>query len=230
MTGTLDLDDNGDGEVALIEENGEWSLYLRSDIEEKSDGSWGPKAGAMPSGTLNLKASNVKELSVTEGGSPAVTKEVFYRAEDSDSTTTLSVDTGQFPKVYDSVIVRGTIGGYGNGSYDIVKIGVNNSTSTGYGSYYRDGAALGSTGGVTYWLDETFNTTHMDVVWKLGTHDDIGDSGRGPSIRGMSSGHDGGRRLIDGYLNDGPEMPVDSVQVSTDWNAVCTLNFVGVSY
>lgn len=66
MTGTLDLDDNGDGEVALIEENGEWSLYLRSDIEEKSDGSWGPVTGAEPSGTLNLKASNVRELLLTE--------------------------------------------------------------------------------------------------------------------------------------------------------------------
>ena len=66
MTGTLDLDDNGDGEVALIEENGEWSVYLRTDIEEKSDGSWGPKGGATPSGTLNMGTSNVDELLLTE--------------------------------------------------------------------------------------------------------------------------------------------------------------------
>jgi len=72
MTGTLDLDDNGDGEVALIEENGEWSVYLRTDIEEKSDGSWGSKGGATPSGTLNMGTSNVGELSVIDadvGGS-----------------------------------------------------------------------------------------------------------------------------------------------------------------
>jgi len=174
--------------------------------------------------------TNRKELSVTESGSPAVTKEVFYRAEDTDTATPLSVDTGQFPEVYDSVIVRGTIGGHGTGSYDIVKVGVNNSTSTSYKSYYRDGAALGSTSGVTHWLDGTFDQTHMDVLWKLGTHNDIGDFSTSPTIRGMSSGHTSGRRLIDGYLNNSGELPVDSVQVSTKWNAVCTLNFVGVTY
>jgi len=186
--------------------------------------------GTFTDSGLETPVTDTGELSITESGSPAVTKEVFYRAEDTDTTTTLSIDTGQFPKVYNSVIVRGTIGGHGAGSFGIVKIGVNNSTSTSYVSRYRDGNTLGSTSGVTHWLDETFDTTHMDVLWKVGTHDTISAGDRGPSIRGMSSGHSGGRRLIDGYLNDGPELPVDSVQVSTDFNAVCTLNLVGVSY
>ena len=71
MTGTIDLNDPdaNDGEVALIEENGEWSVYLRSDIEEKSDGSWGPVAGAEPSGALNAGALNAGELLVSEQSS-----------------------------------------------------------------------------------------------------------------------------------------------------------------
>ena len=37
-------------------------------------------------------------------------KEVLYRAKDTDTTTTLSVDTGQFPQTYNSIILRRTIG------------------------------------------------------------------------------------------------------------------------
>jgi hypothetical protein len=85
MTGTIDLDDDGDGEVAVIEENGEWSLYLRSDIEEKSDGSWGPKAGATPSGALNLGAGKVGEL---------FTNDLTISDQSSDTDYSITISNG----------------------------------------------------------------------------------------------------------------------------------------
>ena len=71
MTGKIDLK----GEVALIEENGKFSLYDLSDVEEDTNGSWVPKTGAEPSktlavGTVESDRNNVEEVSV--GGGPAI--------------------------------------------------------------------------------------------------------------------------------------------------------------
>ena len=62
MTGKIDLD----GDRAIIEEGGELSIYALADVEEGADGSWAPVAGAEPSGTLNLGAADVRELSVSD--------------------------------------------------------------------------------------------------------------------------------------------------------------------
>jgi len=102
--------------------------------------------------------------------------------EDPDTTSPLSIDTGGFPQSYNSVIVRGTIGGHGDKSYEPVQISVDNTTER-FTSRLRDGDSLVSEGGVPYWKDYTFNISHLDAFWKIATHNDIGDSGLGkPAI------------------------------------------------
>lgn len=64
MTGKIDLS----GQRAIIEENGELSVYALADVEQKADGSWGPVAGASPSGTLNLGTMDADEIYGTEPG------------------------------------------------------------------------------------------------------------------------------------------------------------------
>jgi len=178
---------------------------------------------------INPKSATVDELSIREGGASAVTKEVFYRAEDTDTTTPLSIDTGQAPQVYNSIIVRGTIYGHGVGSYEPVKIRINEITSQDYTSRSVTGTTV-IREGAEYWADTTFDQSYLDALWKIGANSDIGSSGRGANIRSLSSGYGNSERLIDGYANAAGTLPVESVQVSTDWAATATMNFVGVEY
>jgi hypothetical protein len=69
MTGTINLD----GDLAVVEDSGTWIIAQSSDVEQKSDGTWGLVNGASPFGTVSVgtvaaAAVSTEELSVTQGG------------------------------------------------------------------------------------------------------------------------------------------------------------------
>jgi hypothetical protein len=169
-----------------------------------------------------------QELSVTHSGSAAISREVITTFEDADATTSLSFDTGAIGTVYSEIRVKGVVGGHGSGSNQDVKCRVNNISGTGKYAATRIGSGTIEQVSNTYWGELVFDRYHAKIDWTIHSGNQTADSTRGPSISGKSSGHSVGSYIDTGLLQD--SLPVNSLQILTDFNAEAKLVIIGVSY
>jgi hypothetical protein len=99
MTGTINLD----GDLAVVEDNSEWIIAQESDVEQKSDGSWGLVDGASPLGTLSARTVAAAVLSGDVAGGSQITNLVgtnlTVNGGDLEAADTDTTDHSQFTNV-----------------------------------------------------------------------------------------------------------------------------------
>jgi hypothetical protein len=210
--------------------------FEATDVEREyvGDGSaWVQRATRGPNPTLESATVNgptdTKELSVTHNGSPAITENVVAVLEDANDTTALALDTGSLP-TYDRLRIEGYIGGHGGGAYNPVEIRVNNTSSSYYTFTHISGATLGQTSSATEFRDFMFDQWVMQAHWILNQSAEGQSTARGVTLSSNSAAHRNSQRLLYGEMYENGAVPVDSVQISTDFNATAKLAVVGVEY
>jgi len=99
MTGTINLD----GDLAVVEDSSEWIIAQESDVEQKSDGSWGLVDGASALGTLSARTVAAAVLSGDVASGSQITNLVgtnlTVNGGDLEATDTDTTDHSQFTNV-----------------------------------------------------------------------------------------------------------------------------------
>lgn len=169
-------------------------------------------------------------VSETYDTEPALTRRVVYKTEDTDTTTPLSFDTGALP-THKEFRVRAVIGGHGSGGAMEFKGQINNNTTANYDYATVGNGTIGSVADNTYWADEIWSAYQSTIDWDIRSGQGVASVGIGPTIRANSTTSVMSTSLIDhGRFASGGEFPVESIQLSTDVNAVGTVVIEGVDY
>lgn len=178
-----------------------------------------------PTHTDELLGIKSRSFEFPQGGQ--LTTKPLYYAEDTDTATSLSFDTGSFGAEYDEFHVKAHVEGHDSDlAFKPVSITFNGLTTADYQYNYLENTGTGHVSGATAWHDEIFSNWMGMLQYRI-----KGKPGDGfePFIVGESGSHTSSRTLQNGlyFLNSNL---IDSLQVSTGFPTTGKIAVFGVTF